>query len=176
MDNSIDEALAGFGEEIKVILNKDGSVTVEDNGRGVPVGMHISGKSTPEVIFTVLHAGGKFSDAAYKTSGGLHGVGSSVTNALSEWMDVTIYRDKKEHNIRFENGGNVAKKLMVVGPSNRRGTSVTFKPDANVFSTTEFNYTTIATRLKEKAYLMKNLKMTLVDKNLNKEETFQFKD
>jgi topoisomerase-4 subunit B len=138
--------------------------------------MHASGKSTPEVIFTILHAGGKFSDAAYKTSGGLHGVGSSVTNALSEFLDVTIYRDKKIHNIRFENGGNLVKPLTEEGSTSKRGTTVTFKPDANIFSTTEFNYTTIATRLKEKAYLMKGLKMTLVDKILKKEETFEFKN
>ena len=105
VDNSIDEVINGYGDYIKIVLHRDGSISIEDHGRGVPTGMHSSGKSTPEVIFTVLHAGGKFEEAGYKVSGGLHGVGSSVVNALSRWMEVTIKRDKCEYFIRFENGG-----------------------------------------------------------------------
>ena len=115
VDNAIDEVINGFGDSIKVRLNKDGSITVSDNGRGVPIGMHESGKSTPEVIYTILHAGGKFSEDGYKVSGGLHGVGASVVNALSTYMDVVIYRDGKISNIRFENGGHPTGRLELIG-------------------------------------------------------------
>ena len=132
VDNGIDEVINGYGNYIKISLNKDGSVTVSDEGRGVPIGMHESGKSTPEVIYTILHAGGKFTEAGYKVSGGLHGVGASVVNALSKRMDVTIYRDGLISNITFENGGHVKEKLHTIGKTNKTGTTVTFLPDPEI--------------------------------------------
>lgn len=129
VDNSIDEIINGYGDTIKITLNKDDSITISDNGRGVPIGMHASGKSTPEVIYTVLHAGGKFESDGYKVSGGLHGVGASVVNALSSWMDVTIFTEGIVSNIRFSNGGLVEKPLTKIGETRKTGTSVTFKPD-----------------------------------------------
>ena len=130
VNNSVDEAINGFGDKIDVILNKDGSVTVKDEGRGVPVGKHESGKSTPEVIYTVLHAGGKFENAGYKVSGGLHGVGGSVVNALSSWMKVTIQREGGIYEISFKDGGKVDKPLKKIGESKKTGTVVTFMPDS----------------------------------------------
>ena len=126
VDNSIDEAINGYGKHITITIHKDKSISVADEGRGVPVGMHASGKSTPEVIYTVLHAGGKFEESGYKVSGGLHGVGGSVVNALSEWMEVTIKRDKGEYCIRFEHGGKVAVPLKKIGTTNKTGTTVRF--------------------------------------------------
>ena len=152
VDNAIDEAINGFGNYIKIILHKDGSVSVEDQGRGVPVGMHESGKSTPEVIYTVLHAGGKFEESGYKVSGGLHGVGASVVNALSKWMEVTIKKDKGEYQIRFENGGRVAVPLKKIGTTNKTGTTVRFLPDPEIFQTCNFSYTTICERMQESAF------------------------
>ena len=133
VDNSIDEIINGYGDLIRVTLHKDGSVSVEDHGRGVPTGMHASGISTPEVIYTVLHAGGKFEEAGYKVSGGLHGVGASVVNALSKWMEVTIKRDKSEYYIRFEDGGKTKIPLKKIGTTNRTGTTVSFLPDDKIF-------------------------------------------
>lgn len=168
VDNAIDESLAGYGNEISVIMNNDNSITIEDFGRGVPTGKHESGKSTPEVIFTILHAGGKFGqEGGYKTSGGLHGVGSSVVNALSSYMGITICRDNKEFLIEFENGGQVKTPLKQVGKSKKTGTKITFIPDEEIFSTTKFSYTTISERLRESAFLLKGLKMVLID---NREE------
>ena len=138
VDNAIDEVINGYGDYIGIIIHKDGSVSVEDHGRGVPTGRHESGKSTPEVIYTVLHAGGKFESGGYKVSGGLHGVGASVVNALSTWMEVTIKRDKKEHFIRFENGGKVSIPLREVGTTNKTGTTVRFMPDSSIFPITTF--------------------------------------
>ena len=152
VDNAVDEALSGFGDVIAVTLNKDGSVSVSDSGRGMPTGMHAMGKPTVEVIFTVLHAGGKFGQGGYKTSGGLHGVGSSVVNALSSWLEVEITRDGSVYRQRFENGGHPV-----------TGTKVTFMPDASIFSTTDFKFNTISERLKESAFLLKNVTMTLTD-------------
>src|SRR5574344_1181393 len=172
VDNSIDEAINGFGDYIKVTIHKDKSVSVEDHGRGVPTGMHESGKSTPEVIFTVLHAGGKFESDGYKVSGGLHGVGSSVVNALSKWMEVTIKRDKEEHYIRFENGGHVAVPLKKIGTTNKTGTTVRFMPDDEIFSTTKFSYTTICERMQESAFLLKGLSATVIDEEDKKEATY----
>ncbi|MDE5587424.1 MAG: DNA topoisomerase IV subunit B, partial [Bacilli bacterium] len=129
VDNAIDEAINGYGDLIKIILHTDGSISIEDRGRGVPTGMHASGRPAPEVIYTVLHAGGKFEESGYKVSGGLHGVGGSVVNALSKWMEVTIRQDKKEFYIRFENGGKVAVPLKEIGTSGRTGTTVRFLPD-----------------------------------------------
>ena len=144
VDNSIDEALNGYGKEILIELNKDGSCSVTDYGRGMPVGQHKSGKNTLEVIFTVLHAGGKFTqDGGYKTAGGLHGVGASVVNALSSWLEVEVCRDRNRYRMRFENGGRKVSKLELIGPTNRSGSKVTFMPDAKIFSTTQFNFSTL---------------------------------
>ncbi|WP_423363201.1 DNA topoisomerase IV subunit B [Mycoplasma sp. P36-A1] len=168
VDNAIDESLAGYGDHISVILNKDNSVTVIDKGRGVPTGVHSTGKSTPEVIFTILHAGGKFGqEGGYQTSGGLHGVGSSVVNALSKAMQVTIERDGSIYEISFEDGGKVAKPLEVVGKSKETGTTITFWPDDSIFSTTKFSFTTISERLRESAFLLKGLKIELTDNRLD---------
>ena len=139
IDNGIDEIINGFGSKIIITINGDGSLTVRDNGRGVPIGKHESGKSTPEVIYTILHAGGKFTDSGYKVSGGLHGVGASVVNALSEWMDVVIYRDGKISEIKFKNGGHVASSLKTIGTTRETGTEVTFMPDKEIFKQREFS-------------------------------------
>ena len=163
VDNSVDEAINGFGDYIKITIHTDKSISVEDHGRGVPTGMHASGKSTPEVIFTVLHAGGKFETDGYKVSGGLHGVGSSVVNALSKWMEVTIKRDKEEHYIRFENGGHVAVPLKKIGTTNKTGTTVRFLPDSDIFTTTNFSFTTICERMQESAFLLKGITIEVVD-------------
>lgn len=164
VDNAIDEALAGYGNEIKVIINSDNSITVIDNGRGIPTGIHKSGLSTPEVIFTKLHAGGKFSqEGGYKSAGGLHGVGASVVNALSKKVIVNIYRDKKEYQIIFENGGHLVQELTEIASAKKNGTSITFYPDETIFSTTKFSFSTISLRLQESAFLLKNLKIDLID-------------
>ena len=163
VDNSIDEMMNGYGDLIRVTIHKDGSVSVEDHGRGVPTGMHSSGMSTPEVIYTVLHAGGKFEEAGYKVSGGLHGVGASVVNALSKWMEVTIKRDKSEYFIRFEDGGKTKIPLKKIGTTNRTGTTVRFLPDDEIFSTTSFSFTTICERMQESAFLIKGLTIEVID-------------
>ena len=165
VDNAVDEALSGFGDVIAVTLNKDGSVSVSDSGRGMPTGMHAMGKPTVEIIFTVLHAGGKFGQGGYKTSGGLHGVGSSVVNALSSWLEVEITRDGSVYRQRFENGGHPVTGLEKIGkaPKSKTGTKVTFMPDTSIFSTTDFKFNTISERLKESAFLLKNVTMTLTD-------------
>ncbi len=163
VDNAVDEAINGFGDCIKITIHSDKSVSVEDHGRGVPVGVHSSGKSTPEVIYTILHAGGKFETDGYKVSGGLHGVGSSVVNALSKWMEVTIKRDKTEHYIRFENGGHVAVPLKKIGTTNKTGTTVRFMPDDTIFSSTNFSFTTICERMQESAFLLKGITIEVID-------------
>src|SRR5699024_5134938 len=137
IDNAVDEALAGYATEINVTLYKDNSLSVRDNGRGIPTGKHDSGKATSEVIFTVLHAGGKFGQGSYKTSGGLHGVGAAVVNALSSWLYVEIERDGKKYEQRFENGGSVVEPLTYVKDTKNRGTFVRFKPDETIFTTSE---------------------------------------
>ena len=172
VDNSIDEVLNGYGKKIKIIIHKDGSVSVEDEGRGVPVGMHESGMSTPEVIYTVLHAGGKFENSGYKVSGGLHGVGGSVVNALSKWMEVTIKRDGYVHFIRFENGGKVKVPLQKLEKTSKTGTKVRFMPDDTIFSTTNFSFTTICERMQESAFLLKGLTVEVTDEEDNKQEVF----
>ncbi|CAL27903.1 DNA topoisomerase IV subunit B [Staphylococcus carnosus] len=170
VDNSVDEVLNGFGNEIKVTINKDDSITVEDNGRGMPTGIHKSGKPTVEVIFTILHAGGKFGQGGYKTSGGLHGVGASVVNALSEWLDVEIYRDGYIYEQKFNKGGLPATGLEKKGKTRKKGTKVTFKPNPEIFkSTTAFNFDTLSERLQESAFLLKDLKITLTDLRSGKE-------
>lgn len=163
VDNAVDEALAGFGSHIIVKIHEDNSLSVRDFGRGMPTGMHKMGKPTPEVIFTILHAGGKFGQGGYKTSGGLHGVGSSVVNALSSFLEVTIYRDGVIHRQRFENGGKPATSLETIGKTKETGTLVHFLPDKEIFSVTKFNYDTLAERLRESAFLLKGLKIELID-------------
>ncbi|HGA4150159.1 TPA: DNA topoisomerase IV subunit B [Streptococcus agalactiae] len=176
VDNAVDEALSGFGNRIDVIINKDGSITVTDHGRGMPTGMHAMGKPTVEVIFTVLHAGGKFGQGGYKTSGGLHGVGSSVVNALSSWLEVEIIRDGAIYRQRFENGGKLVTTLKKIGtaPKSKSGTSVSFMPDQSVFSTIDFKFNTIAERLKESAFLLKNVTLTLTDNRSEEAEHLEF--
>lgn len=172
VDNAIDEAINGFGDKITITIHKDKSLSVEDHGRGLPVGMHASGKSTPEVIFTVLHAGGKFESDGYKVSGGLHGVGSSVVNALSKWLEVTVKRDKGEYYMRCEQGGHIAVPLKQVGTSNKTGTTVRFLPDDEIFSTTNFSYTTICERMQESAFLIKGLTIEVIDEEDERAATF----
>lgn len=174
VDNAIDEIINGYGDKIRIVIHPDNSVTVTDNGRGVPIGMHSSGMSTPEVIYTVLHAGGKFEEGNYKVSGGLHGVGASVVNALSSWMDVTICRDGKIVNIKFKDGGHVDVKLHEIGKTNKTGTSVTFMPDKEVFGENKFSFTTIAERMQESAFLLKNLTVEIKDEEDNLQETYHY--
>ncbi len=166
VDNSIDEALAGYCHNIEVIINKGNSITVRDDGRGIPVGIHPkTGISTVETVYTVLHAGGKFGGGGYKVSGGLHGVGASVVNALSKWVTVTVYKDGKIHEVKFENGGKISQKLTEIGTceENRTGTSVTFKPDPDIFDTDIYDYDTLKVRIRELAFLNKGLCLTLRD-------------
>ncbi|MBQ3511764.1 MAG: DNA topoisomerase IV subunit B [Bacilli bacterium] len=174
VDNAIDEAINGFGDSIKITIHKDKSVSIEDHGRGLPTGMHASGVSTPEVIFTVLHAGGKFESEGYKVSGGLHGVGASVVNALSKWCEVTIKRDKKEHYIRFENGGHVVKPLTEIGTTSKTGTTVRFLPDDEIFSSTNFSYTTICERMQESAFLLKGITIEVIDEEDERSSKFYY--
>ena len=176
VDNSIDEVINGYGNYIKIVLHEDKSISVEDHGRGVPTGMHASGKPTPEVIYTVLHAGGKFETDGYKVSGGLHGVGGSVVNALSKWMEVTIKRDGYEYYIRFEDGGKVKVPLKKLGKTSKTGTTVRFLPDDTIFSSINFSYTTIAERMQESAFLIKGLTIDVVDLVDKKECSFHYDD
>ncbi len=176
VDNSIDEIINGYGNHIKIVMHKDGSITIADNGRGVPTGMHESGKSTPEVIYTVLHAGGKFEEGNYKVSGGLHGVGGSVVNALSKKMDVIIYRDGEINNIRFCNGGEVESPLKKIGTTNRTGTIVTFLPDYEIFKNCQFSYTTITERMQESAFLIPNVTIEVTDEESGKEAKFHYEN
>ncbi|KRL01181.1 DNA topoisomerase IV subunit B [Liquorilactobacillus capillatus] len=177
VDNAVDEALSGFGDEINVTLHKDDSVTVVDHGRGLPVGMHALGIPTVEVIFTVLHAGGKFGQGEYKTSGGLHGVGASVVNALSSKMSVNTVRDGIEYEEDFENGGHPVGTLRKLGKTRKQtGTRVSFKPDTDIFTTTHFNYDTLAERLRESAFLLKGVKITLTDERTDQEDIFHFNE
>lgn len=164
VDNAVDEALSGYGSEIDVTIHEDNSITVADSGRGMPVGMHASGIPTVEVIFTVLHAGGKFGQGGYKTSGGLHGVGASVVNALSKWLIVTIVRDDVEYQQKFKNGGKPDGTLKKIGKTKKaNGTTVHFLPDDTIFSTTKFSYEILAERLRESAFLLKGVKISLSD-------------
>jgi DNA gyrase subunit B len=166
VDNAIDESLAGYCNNIEIIINKDNSVTVKDDGRGIPVDIHPKTKiSTVETVYTVLHAGGKFGGGGYKVSGGLHGVGASVVNALSRWVEVTVYKNGNIYNIRFENGGHTKHPLEIVGKceENRTGTWVTFKPDPDIFDTDIFDYETLKVRVRELAFLNKGLRITLRD-------------
>ena len=179
VDNAIDEALAGYCDDIEIIINKDNSITVKDDGRGIPTGVHPkTGISTVETVYTVLHAGGKFGGGGYKVSGGLHGVGASVVNALSEWVNVRVYQNGKIHEIRFEKGGHTVQPLTVIGECdiNRTGTTVTFKPDPEIFTeTTVFKYDTLKTRVRERAFLNRGLRIILCDdREENKKEEFLY--
>ena len=179
VDNSIDEALAGFCNHIEITINKDNSVTVVDNGRGIPVGIHPkTGISTVETVYTVLHAGGKFGGGGYKVSGGLHGVGASVVNALSSWVVVTVYKEGKIYEVKFANGGKTVQPLTVIGAceEDKSGTTVTFKPDADIFDTDIYDYETLKVRTRELAFLNKGLRLTLTDKRSGeeKQETFHY--
>ena len=179
VDNSIDEALAGFCNHIEITINKDNSVTVVDNGRGIPVGIHPkTGISTVETVYTVLHAGGKFGGGGYKVSGGLHGVGASVVNALSSWVVVTVYKEGKVYEVKFANGGKTVQPLTVIGAceEDKSGTTVTFKPDADIFDTDIYDYETLKVRTRELAFLNKGLRLTLTDQRsgVEKQETFHY--
>ena len=173
IDNAVDEALAGYGKQINVIIEKNGSITVQDFGRGIPTGIHRSGKPTIEVIFTVLHAGGKFDSTSYKTSGGLHGVGSSVVNALSKSLIVKVNRDGESFMEEFKDGGHPVGTLKKLGPTKSpNGTTVNFIPDDQIFSNTDFNFNVIKERIQEAAYLLKNVRFTLIDRRNDQKEEF----
>ena len=178
VDNAIDESLAGYCDDIEIIVNKDGSVTVKDDGRGIPVDKHPkTGISTVETVYTVLHAGGKFGGGGYKVSGGLHGVGASVVNALSKWVDVTVYKNSKIYNAKFVDGGHIKQSLTVVGQcsEDRTGTTVTLMPDPTIFKeTTKFNYETLFIRARELAFLNKGLRIILVDERDDKKDVFLY--
>ena len=176
VDNAVDEAINGYGNHLKIVMHNDGSISVTDKGRGLPTGMHESGKSTPEVIYTVLHAGGKFSEGGYKVSGGLHGVGASVVNALSLEMEVTTRRDGGEYYIRFENGGKVAIPLKKIGTTNKTGTTVRFKPDPEIFPITTFSFSTICERMQECAFLVNGLIIEIVNEIDGRNEKYQYDD
>ncbi|BDR58411.1 DNA topoisomerase 4 subunit B [Xylocopilactobacillus apicola] len=177
VDNAVDEALAGFGKEIDVTIEKNGSVTVRDFGRGIPTGMHKTGRPTIEVIFTILHAGGKFDDSSYKTSGGLHGVGSSVVNALSKSMTVKVNRDGLAFKEEFKDGGKPVGTLQKLGKTKEPdGTTVNFLPDDTIFSEVDFNFDVLKERIKEAAYLLKNVRFVLKDKRTGRKEEYIFPD
>jgi len=177
VDNAIDEALAGFCTHIEVEVGKENTITVKDNGRGVPVEIHPkTGKSTVETVYTVLHAGGKFGGGGYKVSGGLHGVGASVVNALSEWMEVRVYKNGNVYYQRYKDGGHPEEDLKIIGncDDDRTGTTVTFKPDPDIFEeTTVFDYEILKTRLRELAFLNRGLRISLYDlREDDKTDTF----
>lgn len=175
VDNAVDEALNGFGKKISITLNEDGSCTVEDEGRGMPIGKHASGKNTLEVIFTVLHAGGKFtSEGGYKTAGGLHGVGASVVNALSEWLVAEVAHDGKLVRMRFDHGDKKVGKLETLGNTNRSGSKITFKPDPKIFSTTDFKFDVVCERAREEAFLLSGISIVVKDARGKKPQTETF--
>ena len=177
VDNAVDEALSGFGKKITVTMHKDGSVSVLDEGRGIPVGINKeTGRPAVEVVFTELHAGGKFNNAVYKSAAGLHGVGASVTNALSEWIDINVYQNGNIYHLKFENGGNLVVPLEVIGTTKKHGTYVRFKPDATIFSTVEFKWDTIASHLQESAFLMKGVEFALFDEKTGQNQSFLYEN
>ena len=177
VDNAVDEALNGYGRHITITIHKDGSLAISDQGRGVPCGQHPSGKNTMEVIYGILHAGGKFQeDGGYKISGGLHGVGGSVVNALSEWMEVTSKRDGKISYIKFTEGGSKSTPVKTLGKTKETGTTVRFKPDATIFQTTNFKFDTICERVKETAFLINGLHFTITDERTGKQEDFVYEE
>ena len=175
VDNAVDEALSGYATKIEVTIHKDQSLSVKDNGRGMPTGKHASGIPTIQVIFTVLHAGGKFGQGGYKTSGGLHGVGASVVNALSDWLTVEVLRDGTLYKQSFKNGGEPVGTVKKEKTSRRgSGTTVTFLPSDKTFSTTNWSYETLAERLRESAFLLKGLTIVLTDERTGESETFHY--
>src|SRR5690625_2069644 len=174
VDNAVDEALGGFGDVINVTIHKDNSVSVEDSGRGMPTGTHRTGRPTPEVILTVLHAGGKFGQGGYKASGGLHGVGAAVVNALSEWLEVTIHRDGQTYFQRFENGGKPVGTLEKKGKTKKSGTIIHFKPDQTIFPQAVFDYESLSDRLRESAFLLKGLNINLLNEHDGTEESYEY--
>ena len=177
VDNAVDEALNGFGNKITVTIKKDGSVSVLDEGRGIPCDYHKASKMPAiQLIFSTLHSGGKFSDTAYKSSAGLHGVGSSVTNALSVFCDITVYRDYNIYHIRFENGGHLKTPLEILGKTMKHGTLVCFKPDPKIFSSVEFNYDKIASHLQESAFLLKKVHFILIDERNGNKDDFYYEN
>lgn len=177
VDNAMDEALNGYGDTIKITIEKEGSLCVEDEGRGMPVGMHASGVSTLQVIFTVLHAGGKFSsEGGYKTAGGLHGVGASVVNALSDWVEVTVSDGKKMYQMVFSDGGNKISELKTIGNTNKHGSKVRFMPSRKIFLNNEFVFSMIEERAQENAFLLKGLRMIVKDERKNKEADFCYEN
>ena len=177
VDNAVDEALSGFGNRITVTIHKDGSCSVQDEGRGIPCGINKeTGRSAIELVFTELHAGGKFNSAVYKSAAGLHGVGASVTNALSVYLDVTVYKDGTIYHMRFENGGSIATNLEQLGSTKKHGTYVRFKPDPTIFSTVEFKRDIIAGHLKESAFLMRGVRFVLVDERTGDNEEFYYEN
>ena len=175
-DNSVDEVLAGYATDIKVTLKLDGSVVVEDNGRGIPVDMHSSGKTGVETVFTELHAGGKFNNDAYKTAGGLHGVGSSVVNALSTHLNVIVFRNKIAYETKFENGDNIIQRTKEIGPTSKRGTLVQFWPNYPIFKNAKLSYEIICERLREAAFLLSDLRIVVTDENTKQREEFYYKE
>ena len=177
VDNAVDEALSGYGKNILVTLHKDGSCSVLDEGRGIPVDINEeTGRPGVEIVFTELHAGGKFNSSVYKSAGGLHGVGASVTNALSEFCDVTVYQNGGIYHLRFENGGHIVEPLNKIGESKKHGTLVRFKPDAEIFSTTEFKFDTIASHLQESAFLMKGVRFIIADERSGQKQEYFYQD
>ena len=177
VDNAVDEALSGYGKNITVTLHKDGSCSVLDEGRGIPVGINKeTGRPGVEIVFTELHAGGKFNSQVYKSAGGLHGVGASVTNALSVWCDVTVYQDGGIYHLRFENGGHLVTPLENIGTTKKHGTLVRFKPDPEIFSTVDFKYDTIASHLQESAFLMKGVRFIIFDERSGEKQEFFYQN
>lgn len=177
VDNGVDEALSGYGNKITVTIHKDGSLSVEDQGRGIPVDIQKKyGVPAVQLIFTTLHSGGKFSDKVYTSSAGLHGVGASVTNALSEWLEVTVFKHGQIHRMRFENGGNLTVPLEVIGNTRKTGTLIRFKPDAKIFSTVDFKWDTISSRLRESAFLLKNVRFVIKDERSGNEQEYFYTD
>ena len=176
IDNAVDEALSGFCDEVIVTLHKDDSISIKDNGRGIPTGMHATGKPTIEVILTVLHAGGKFGQGGYQASGGLHGVGASVVNALAEWLEVTVHRDGSIYYQRFENGGKPIGELVNKGKTTKTGTTIKFKADESIFSTTTFNFDVLSERLREAAFLLTDLNIIINDERSDKSESYKYDD
>ena len=174
VDNAMDEVINGYGKVIRITINKDKSITIEDEGRGIPVGKHENGMSIPEVIYTILHAGGKFEQTSYKVSGGLHGVGAAVVNALSSWMEVYIKRDGYTHFIRFKDGGKVDVPLKKLDKTNKTGTKVTFMPDSSIFSSINFSFTKICERMQESAFLIKELTVIVTDVEDEKEDIYHY--
>ena len=177
VDNAVDEALSGYGKNITVTLHKDGSCSVLDEGRGIPVDIDKeTGRPGVEIVFTELHAGGKFNSSVYKSAGGLHGVGASVTNALSVWVDVTVCKDGKINHLRFEKGGHLVQPLEVLGDTKKHGTYVRFLPDPLIFSTVEFKYDTISSHLRESAFLMKGVRFIIIDERSGQKQEFFYQD